>query len=181
MGVMQDERLTCIGDLNDPLWEKIANDGKLGCVFVLGQKYTQSICPADTNENILFDMTIPGRLVGDNDALRVTAHFSFGAGSANSKTVKCKIGGFDAFANYNVNSGTALSMLKSKIIANRAAANVNVCSAGWTDFGTNTSVPGITAIDFKNNQSIQITATKAVAGDTIILEYVLIELLRGNQ
>lgn len=140
-------------------------------------------CPADTNENILAAIPIPAGMMGLNGILRVKCMWSH-TGSANAKNWKVRLGGIGGtafFSNGDTTAGITEHFSETQI------HNVNSQSVqkGLTRSATNlgslfvtTRVAG--AIDTSVAQTLVITGQKASAGESLVLESYLVELLRPD-
>lgn len=146
---------------------------------VLGQQHTQVVAPADTNENTLYTLNIAGGVMGPNDTIRVTVLFSQ-TNSANSKTYKISLGGVGTNNILNTAATTSASLWTTKTIANRGSVSSQIApSAGSVTGSASASSPVTSAINMAAAQTLTVTGTKASGGETLALESVLVELLRG--
>jgi hypothetical protein len=143
---------------------------------VVLDQYTKTItAPADTNNDELYAVTIPGNLMGLNDTIRVSAFFN-ATNNANVKTAQVTFGG-------DVVQQEVLTSMPSRIITaeitNRGATNAQLyCGnagpdqTGGAAFGTGTQ-------DTTTSKRLAIMHQKATAGDTVTLEKVLVEWIQG--
>jgi hypothetical protein len=147
-------------------------------VTVLGASAVAVSCPADTTEDILATINIPAGAMGLNGILRIEWIISH-TNSANNKTLRTRLGGIGGtvFASF-VNTTTG-GHRDNRQIANRGAANSQVCwSLGNTPFPGAVTNPTTTgAIDTSVAQTLVITGQKATAGETLTLEDYLVELI----
>ena len=146
-----------------------------GAVLVLGQQHVAVSAPADTNENTLYSLTIPGGMMGPNDTLRIS-YLGTCTNSANTKNLRVRFGG-TAFQSSSVTTVAGVSIITSIKNRNSVAAQAAAASAAGDCSG---SVGLLTAtVNTANAQTLTITGTKASAGETLTLESVLVELIRG--
>ena len=149
-------------------------------VEVLGAQHTAAAkTDADTAESTLYSLTLPAGTMGPDDTLRVTALWSY-PNSANTKSLKIKVGGSTIFSN---SVSTTASLVAQAQLSNRGAVDSQIGKPmGHTSFGTNTSGPVTLTKDFAAAQDVTITAQWGTAGtgsNSIVLESALVELLRG--
>ena len=144
---------------------------------ILGQQNTAVDSPADTAENTMYSLAIPANTLGINDCLRVTHSWTC-TNNANTKSLQFKFGS-TLVSNTNALGSTAGGRGIFHI-RNRASRSANVADASvGFGIGGGGSVPAITTIDFGASQTFNVTMTKATAGDTVRLEAIMVELLRG--
>ena len=151
-----------------------------GGVTVLGAQHTAvAKTDADTAEATLYTLTIPGGTMGPNDTLRITALWSY-PNSSTTKSLKIKVGGSTIFSS---SATTTASLAAQAQLSNRGAVNSQIGKPiGQSSFGTNTSSPVTLTKDFAAAQDVTVTAQWGTAGtgsNSIVLESVLVELLRG--
>ncbi len=141
-----------------------------GNVTALAQQNTAVTAPNDTNENTLYTVAIPGGAMGPNGSIRVGTVWTC-TNNANAKTLKVKHGGNIILNTLAASGAGAIQHVKT---SNRNSPNSQVCSSVGS--GT-TSTVSTYALDTTQTQNVTITAQKATAGDSIILESVLVEII----
>lgn len=135
---------------------------------------------ADTAENILATVNIPGGAMGLNGMLRVETKWTV-TGSANAKTCRVRLGGIGGQA-YQLTAFGASDIAQHDLttIANRGAANSQIgriSSAGAGGWGVSTGAHTTASIDTSAATTLVITGQKASAGETLTLEAYLVELI----
>lgn len=142
----------------------------------IAQSNTQIVAPGDALENVLATVTIPP--LAANDSIRVSAFFTF-TNSANNKTCSIKWAGNTLWT--RTRSTTALeaplfTVRNRNSVSSQVSLGPNVGSdqtsssvVAVSTFAINTGVP--TTLTF--------TGQKDVAGETLTLESVIVEVLKG--
>jgi hypothetical protein len=136
---------------------------------------------ADTNENTLATITVPGGAMGPNGVLRFYTLWSF-TNSANTKTGRARLGGIGgtAFMSWAQTAFVSANFFMGGIF-NRGAANQQIgqplSGSSFTIAFGGACVTG--AVDTNQDQTLVITGQKALAGETFTLEAYLAELLYG--
>jgi hypothetical protein len=133
---------------------------------------------ANTSENTLATITIPGGSLGANGMLRITTMWSY-TNNANAKTPRIRFGGTSGTQYLSFAATTSASTQTQQIIRNVNATN---SQKGWISgspicFTSSASSPVTSAVDTTASQDIVITGQKAVSGDTLTLESYLVEAL----
>lgn len=137
--------------------------------------------PIDTTEDILATIVVPGGAMGKTGILRVSTWWSM-TNNANVKTARVRLGGIGGTQFMTLALASLLTAADTRFIMNRGAANSqigNVVSliGAWGS----SAVALITgAIDTSIDQSLVITGQKATAGDALVLEAYLIDMLRSD-
>jgi len=146
---------------------------KVRAAQVLAVQNTQVVAPADTNENTLYSLVIPANSMGANGVIKVS-YITSCTSSANNKSVKVKLGA-TAFQTSTVTAVTGVAIMTS--IRNRNATNSQMAAASAV--GDTSASVGLNtgAIDTTQGQTLTITGTKALAGETLALESVIVELI----
>jgi hypothetical protein len=150
--------------------------GDANHVVILGQQHTAVTAPADTAENTLYSLVIPGGLMGPNDSLRVTFAGSQ-TSNTNVKTWFVRLGGVQLGARAAASTAGLRAQL---VVSNRNSLSnqiVGVGSALNTPFTD--SAPVTASVNTAVNQTLTISASKASGADSLTLESVLVELIRG--
>lgn len=160
-----------------------------GFTYVDANTYTcTATASATTSGNLVgvntdipvFSVDIPAGLVGANATLRVR-HLTQVTNNANTKQVKLKVGS-TLFAQASPLGSTALACGVAEV-SNRGAVNSQICanptsSMSWAAFnGTSTGVPSALAVDFSTAQTLEIAIQRGTAGDSVVLESCVVELL----
>ena len=155
---------------------KAAYIGKsgFGGIGVIGQSHVAVTAPANTSENTLYSLIVPGNTLGPNDTLRVTPIFSM-TNSANNKTTNVKFGGS---AIGSVVNTTAATYKEQRQVSNRGVKNSQVAfSSAFGGFGGSSVAITALTVDTTQDQILTITGTKASAGETLKLESVIVEVV----
>jgi hypothetical protein len=148
--------------------------------IILGVSGAASSAGANTTENTLATVTIPGGLMGANGILRVTTLWTM-TNSANNKTITVKLGGTagTAYCNLVLGTGIASARYQHQIQnANSQASQVGFVSANTVGFGTAAGANVTSSIDTSATTTLVITGTKASSGEVLTLQSYLVELLR---
>lgn len=145
----------------------------VGLQLTIAQQHTAVTCPADTNENTLFSYAVPGGMMGPNDSLRVSVVVST-TNSANNKTLRLKFGGTQVRAIVYTTSAQATSSVR---ISNRNTLTQQVIQIQGD--GTSTSTANTASQDTSTPTPIILTGQLALGTESLVLESVLVELIRG--
>jgi hypothetical protein len=141
----------------------------------LAQSGVAVTAPADVAENTLFTYTLPGRLMGINDRLEIKLEGT-NNNNANIKTWKLY---FDASVILNNNQTTNTTHGAEFFVQNRGDLASQVFSNGsWVTVGAALTTQAGT-VNTASDVTIKLTGTKAVAGDTMTLEWYSIRLIRS--
>ncbi len=141
---------------------------------ILKRSATPVSAPADTNEDILATITIPGGTLGLNGQFELRTLFTVN-NNANAKTLRVRLGGIGGTIYETINAANNVSANLLTQFANRGAANSQV-GAPNTAYGLSTSAVITSAVDTSADTTVVITGQKAVAGDTITLESYIAEI-----
>lgn len=141
-----------------------------GNVAAIAQQNTAVTAPDNTDENTLYTVAIPGGAMGPNDSMRVSAIWSC-TNNANAKTLKIKHGDSVILSTPAAGGGGAAQHARA---SNRNSPNSQIC--GIIGSGL-TGTVNTYALDTTKTQDVTITAQKATADDSIILESVLVEII----
>jgi hypothetical protein len=125
-----------------------------------------------TNETTLATITIPAGALGANGQLILEALWTH-TNSANSKTVRAKLGGSTLSTSVSTTSAAVVGRTR---IANRNSASSQVAQAGFTD-GTTGTAPNTAAVDTSAETTLTITGQLASSGETLTLESYAVFLL----
>lgn len=144
-------------------------------VTVLGRQNTQVVAPADTNENTLYSLTVPGNVIGQNGSLRVWYKTSI-TNNANLKTIRLRFGGQVWCA---LTLGAQDWAIQAQTLSNRNSLSAQL--AGVTSPVPFGAISGNVVFQLSVNTAVDqpliFTAQKATAGDAVNLESILVELL----
>lgn len=149
----------------------VAGSSGSGSVGLLAKSGIASAHTGDTNESILATITIPPNLIGANGILRVTSFWSMPS-SANTKTLKHRLGGIGGTAIYSLSVTTVVNMrVDSTMIAANATNAQNTISFGprGTDQLVTANAVTTSTIDMTASQTMVITGQLGSAGETITL------------
>jgi len=148
--------------------------------LILGVSGTIASAGANTTENILATVTIPGGLMGPNGQLWVYTLWNY-TNSANSKTMRVRLNGAGSTQAFAITQTATTQMADLRIIQNAGAQNSqiffdrgSVPHPGATSVGVNTTA----AIDTSVTTSLVITGQKATAGETLSLVSWSVQLIR---
>lgn len=134
----------------------------------------------DTNETALATITIPGGSMGANGVLRITATWSM-TNSANSKTIRYRLGGIGGSALRTYGFTTTGSYRESIMIANRNSEASQLGGPPGTSvpggFGLTSGAFVTGTVNTANDQDFVISGQLANSGETITLESYTVELL----
>lgn len=135
--------------------------------------------PADTSENTLVTISLPGGLIGSNGLIRVRTFWTL-TSSANNKTTRIR---------YSGGAGTAIAPYVYTTVAaadvtahlqNRNSLSSQMATAmSLTNSGNAITAPQTLSVDTTATTTIVITAQKASAGETMTLEGYIVELLKA--
>lgn len=127
--------------------------------------------PADTAENVLATITIPGHALGAGGVLDIETLWSFVGSGATNKTTRVRLGGAAGTAFLNLAHTTALSYSRLVRIAADASEAAQFSMAGNSSGGTGstTVAPVVGAIDMTQDQTVVISAQKETSGDVMRL------------
>lgn len=149
--------------------------------ITLGQSLAAVTAPADTLENVLATVTIPAGAMGLNGLLRINTGWSF-TNNANSKNLRIRFNGVGGTAYMSaVGFTTQLSIQADTTIGNRNSASSQVGGTGRIGTGAGTffvTAPTTSAADTTAATTVVFTAEKAVAGDTVTLEWYSVVLVK---
>lgn len=151
----------------------------LGYPYILGIGGAASSITGTTTETALGTVTVPAGSMGANGALRITTLWSY-TNSANNKTIRVRLGGLSGTPFTSLVPTTTAGQRIQTQIHNRNATNSQVSwpAANATTWGTHTSTATTGAIDTTAAQDVAITGQLSNTGETITLEYYLVELIR---
>lgn len=147
---------------------------------ILAQSGLAVSCPADTNEDILASVTIPGGVMGANGILRVLTLWTFTSDAINSKTLRVRFGGIGGTQYLNFAATSTVALQGICMIRNRNAENAQIGFAANNNNPFNTAISTAnptSAVDTTVNSTLVITGQKASAGNTLTLEAYTVELL----
>jgi hypothetical protein len=130
--------------------------------------------PADTAENTLDSILIPGGLMGPNSVLRITAQVLV-TDSAGTKTFWFRLGGVNIMATI-FGAGNA-SASYTQLFFNRGSVSANGYQNGNTAGGPSNAAMIDTSINTGIDQVLSFVAQKSVAGDTISKRMFMVEVL----
>lgn len=145
---------------------------------VLAMSSVAITAPADTTENTLATVTLPGGALGPNGQCRITTMWTT-TNNANTKTLRTKFGGTTIGA---IAQTTNVSLRDQRQFGNRGdqASQVATTTGTTTGFGPSTAAVTTMTLDTTVNQSVTITAQKADGADTARLEMYLVEVVYGS-
>lgn len=129
-----------------------------------------------TSDTTLFTFPLPAGTVGPNGAIQIIVGFSY-TNSGNNKTLRVKIGGTNFAA---VVVTTTAAMVRNMVVYN---VNSQAVQTEWTStiaagFGVTTNALTSGAKDLSVAQDITVSGQLASSGETITMEYVLINIMK---
>lgn len=146
-------------------------------VRILASSNAAVSCPADTTEDTLATITVPAGVMGLNGILRITTHWTI-TSSANAKTWRVKFGSMSVQDNgtttLGVTSLRCMTELRNVAAANSQKGNSYSLSNAGSVFST---APSTASIDTGASVTMLITGQKETAGQTLTLDYYLVELI----
>jgi hypothetical protein len=145
-------------------------------VTVLASSAVAVSCPADTNEDVLATITVPGNSMGLNGSLRIWTLWTM-TNSANNKTIRVRFSGANGAQYMVVTNTTTATYHAVTLLGNRGAANSQVGQMSNGLIASSSGAVVTSAVDTTVDTTIVITGQKASAGETITLERYLVELI----
>lgn len=140
--------------------------------YLIAQLYANASAPADTTEDTLATIAVPGNSLLANGCLDVEALFTITA-STNNKTLKVYLGttGTTAYTNTVLSAAGAASARTTTRICNANATNAQVGGLSTGGFGGAGTIAALTtgAIDTTSSANVIITGQKGTAGETLTL------------
>jgi hypothetical protein len=148
--------------------------------LVLGVSGTAASAGANTTENILATVTLPGGTMGPNGQLWVYTLWNY-TNSANNKTLRVRLGGAGGTQALAITHTTSTQFADLRVIQNAGVQNSQIFfdrgstpHPGATSTGVNTTA----AIDTSATTTLVITGQKATAGETLTLVSWSVQLIR---
>jgi hypothetical protein len=135
--------------------------------MVIAKSAAAVSCAADTNENTLATVTVPGGLVPVDGSISIVTQWTT-TNSGNNKTLTIKLG---ANSHMAVVATTAASARLERDIFNRDNATAVSQGAAASAVGVTSQATVAAALDWTAAQTLLITGTKASSGETLTLEY----------
>lgn len=132
--------------------------------------------PADTSENALVSLTIPGGVIGANGAVITHEKWSY-TNSANAKTFRVRYG---STLMYAFGATTTTAFIKSTFITNRNSESSQIGDSNVAAFGTTTQTFYTGTVDTSADFTLNITGQKASGGESLILESYSITVRRSD-
>lgn len=151
-------------------WRRTSSSPQIIAQYAVGVT-----APADTNENTLATITIPGGVMGANGRLYVEAYFTVTA-STNSKTWRVRLGS-TALHTGSTASGTGVSVGIMASIANRNSESSQV-GTGFTGNGVSATAHPTGTVDTTADQTLTITGQKTTGAETMTLAQYTVRLER---
>jgi len=142
---------------------------------IIAQSAVGVTAPADTNENTLATITIPGGVMGSNGRIYVEAYFTVTA-STNSKTWRVRLGGTTLHSGSTA-SATGVSVGIMAAIANRNSESSQV-GTGFTGNGVSATAHPTGTVDTTADQTLTITGQKTTGAETMTLTQYTVRLER---
>lgn len=141
----------------------------------LGQQHTPASITGTATPTALFTLTIPAGTLGKNDSLRITTKWSM-PNSVSTKTIDVLVGGVSLVGALSLTLSAVA--IREDLISNRNSLTSQIC-------GTTPGLGGIGSAfvtstrDFSQAQTITAVATLGLTSDTITLESILVEQIKG--
>lgn len=154
--------------------------------IILGCSGSAVALTGTASETILATIPIPAGAMGLNGAIRITVYFSM-TNNANNKTPRVRFGASGAgTSGSNIHGPTLASVAgyrgqaeihNRNSLTSQVTAPAGLGAGGWhTSTGSN---PATAVIDTGSASEIAITGQLANTGDTMTLEYYLVEVFRS--
>jgi hypothetical protein len=145
-------------------------DGNTNRVLLASSR-TTTASPADTNTNIIHEITIPAGILGANDSIEVIFEYS-ASGNAGQKTFEIRYGATSGTLGtlYLTTGGVAAANNSGRYFQKITCKNSTSSQEGTripAGFGTVNASMITSAIDTTAASYIQICIDKATAGDTV--------------
>lgn len=143
---------------------------------LLGQSGAAVTAPADTNENALATIAVPANAMGANGRVRIRAIFTC-TSSANNKTFKVVFGGTTILSHLVTTVSTddvSIELMNLNATNSQRSSSGSVVTSSANTFTVQTTA----AIDTTAAQNITITATKASAGESVVMVWYYVDLIR---
>jgi hypothetical protein len=143
---------------------------------------TSQTAPADTAENILASFYLPANILGKNGSMRVTTEWSC-TNNANAKTTRVRFTDVSGVIIQQVNLASGVAGNVTSKLTNRNATNsqllswTGVVSTGLGSAAGVSSFQQTATADTTADRLFVVTAQKATAGDSMVLESVSVEVL----
>jgi hypothetical protein len=153
-----------------------------GAVNSLYSLNTSQTAPADTAENILASFYLPANVLGKNGSMRVTTEWSC-TNNANAKTTRVRFTDVSGVVIQQANLASGVAGNVTSKLTNRNATNsqllswTGVVSTGLGSAAGVSSFQQTATADTTADQLFVVTAQKATAGDSMVLESVSVEVL----
>lgn len=148
---------------------------------VLGRSAVPVSVSATTDEETLATITVPANAMGPNGTLRIWTTWTH-TNSANNKTLSVRFSGASGTQYLALVVTAHAGSQVVTTISNRNATNsqVGYAASAATSFGsTIASTPATSAVDTTVATTIVISGQKASSGETLTLEWYLVELMPG--
>ncbi|QDV34908.1 hypothetical protein [Tautonia plasticadhaerens] len=151
----------------------------LGRCFLASSAVASATLSGTTTETTFVTVNVPGGLMTANGSLQITCTNS-GNNSANSKTLRIRLGGASGTVFLQAGSTTLISQQATAIITNRNAQNSQFgMSAGSAGYGQSSGAGVTGAIDTSADTTLVITGQlqSAGAGEEMTLLRHMVELI----
>lgn len=142
---------------------------------IISQSAVAVTAPADTNENTLATITIPGGVIGSNGRIYIEAYFTVTA-STNNKTWRARLGGTALHTGVTA-SATVVSVGTIISIANRNSEASQI-GTSFTGNGVSATALPTGTVDTTTDQTLIITGQKATGAETMTLAQYTVRLER---
>jgi hypothetical protein len=152
-----------------------------GVAYVLAQSAVSVANTAVTTEEILATITVPANEMGPNGVIEIWAAWS-NNNNGNSKTFRIRVGGIGGTAIFNTSNTTNITLMRPTHWMNvNSASSQRTSSALGQGGGTGASGGALitTAVATTAAVDIVITGQKAVAGDTLSLDFYQVTVCYG--
>lgn len=149
-------------------------------IIILAASSGSVSCAADTAENALATITVPGGWMGLNGILRWHAVWTY-TNSANTKTIRTRFGGVAGTIYFSIAPTTTTYSRDFRQLQNQGAANSQkgvtavVTSTTWASDAASIVT---SSVDTSADTSLVFSGQKASSGETLTLESYLVELIR---
>ena len=146
---------------------------------VLGASGVAATGAADTNENILATITVPGGSLGPNGSLRIVTLWGVN-NNVNVKTGRVRFSGIGGTVYGSIALASQVQGVLQTKISNRGSLASQVGGDAAVSFGVSTNALVTSSVDTSADTTVVITGQKATGGDTFRLDSYLVELMYAN-
>lgn len=132
-----------------------------------------------TDETALATITVPANAMGANGVLRIETHW-LNNNSGNNKTARARFSTISGTQFVLAAVTTTLSWRDVHLIANAGATNSQTAHTTANQFGTSSNAAVTASVDTTAATTLILSGQLANGGDSLTLNYYVIELLRPD-